>query len=490
MDKNTPIHLQEIIFSSSKPVVSRSIAKLEKEGKLRKLAPKIFTPNFNELPETIIRRNIYTIIGHLYPGSVLSHRSAFEFKPTATNNLFLTFTYARKVSLPGLVLNILEGAVAQDGDNLITDGLYLAQQERAYLENLQQSRKIGANAKTLSLVQLEEKLEQVVRIKGEEGLNKLRDKAKLLSELMDMKAEYQKLNKIISAMLATKPSQILTAPVAIARALGNPFDGARISLFEQLFAALQQQEFKVLPEQNNALTAFNNFAFFEAYFSNYIEGTKFKIEEAKQIIDTGKPMLARDADSHDVLGTYQLVSNKKEMSKTPKTASELIEILQYRHKIILSARQNKNPGEFKSSDNQAGETYFVAHQLVRGTLIKAFDFYRGLRDPFAKAAYMMFIVSEIHPFEDGNGRVSRIMMNAELVKAGHCKIIIPSVYRIDYLGGLRALTRNQQPTTYIRMLLRAHLFSATILGGDIVQMQEILKNSNAFEEGEEFILEF
>ena len=117
MDKNIPIHLQEIIFSSSKPALSRSIAKLEKEGKLRKLAPKIFTPNFNELPKTIIRRNIYTIIGHLYPGSVLSHRSAFEFKPTATNHLFLTFTYARKVSLSGVVLNILEGAKAQDGDN-------------------------------------------------------------------------------------------------------------------------------------------------------------------------------------------------------------------------------------------------------------------------------------------------------------------------------------------------------------------------------------
>ena len=43
--------------------------------------------------------------------------STFEFKQTAINNLFLTFTYARKVSLSGVVLNILEGAKAQDGDN-------------------------------------------------------------------------------------------------------------------------------------------------------------------------------------------------------------------------------------------------------------------------------------------------------------------------------------------------------------------------------------
>ena len=28
---------------------------------------------------------------------------------------------------------------------------------------------------------------------------------------------------------------------------------------------------------------------------------------------------------------------------------------------------------------------------------------------------MMFLVSEVHPFVDGNGRIARIMMNAELV---------------------------------------------------------------------------
>ena len=30
---------------------------------------------------------------------------------------------------------------------------------------------------------------------------------------------------------------------------------------------------------------------------------------------------------------------------------------------------------------------------------------------------MQFLISEVHPFDDGNGRLSRIMMNAELVKS-------------------------------------------------------------------------
>jgi hypothetical protein len=44
------------------------------------------------------------------------------------------------------------------------------------------------------------------------------------------------------------------------------------------------------------------------------------------------------------------------------------------------------------------------------------------------------------------------------------KIIIPNVFRIDYLGALRKLSRQQEPEVYIRMLQRAQLFSATIKG--------------------------
>jgi len=35
------------------------------------------------------------------------------------------------------------------------------------------------------------------------------------------------------------------------------------------------------------LNSFRNFAFFEAYFSNYMEGTVFEGSEAKNIVDTG-----------------------------------------------------------------------------------------------------------------------------------------------------------------------------------------------------------
>ena len=236
--------------------------------------------------------------------------------------------------------------------------------------------------------------------------------------------------------------------------------------------------------ENNTIDSFRNFAFFESYFSNYIEGTVFDIDEAKQIITTQKPLPARDEDSHDVLGTYKIASSREEMSITPSDATHFLEILQYRHAILLSARENKNPGQFKNKNNFAGQTSFVDMTLTRGTLIKSLEFYHAITHSFAKAAYMMFVVSEVHPFLDGNGRVARIMMNAELTSGGQSKIIIPTVYRDDYMGALRKLTRWGDPDAYIRMLERAQEFSESVYDNDMDEMQLFLEKCNAFLEPE------
>jgi Fic family protein len=101
---------------------------------------------------------------------------------------------------------------------------------------------------------------------------------------------------------------------------------------------------------------------------------------------------------------------------------------------------------------------------------------------------MMFVISEVHPFLDGNGRIARVMMNAELTNAGQSKIIIPTVFREDYMGVLRKLTSQQDPEPYIRMLQRAQEFSATIYSDDMDEMQHYLEQSNAFLEHTEAML--
>ena len=475
-----PIHLQEIIFGSSEPRISKQISKLEKEGKIRKIAPRIYSSNLKDPIEEIVRRNLFRILGKLYPGILLSHRSAFEFQPTKTGHIFLTYTYTKKLTLPGITIQFLQGNKPIEGDNALQGELHASQKPRAFLENLQSSRNTGSASKCMTLPEIEEKLEQIIRVNGEAELNKVRDKARVIAETLNMPKEFERLNNMISALLSTHPSKILSSPLAIARAFGSPYDPGRLDLFEALFRDLQKQEFKNRPERNTSAKSFRNFAFFESYFSNYIEGTVFEVDEAKQIIETNKPLAARNQDSHDVLGTYQLVSNRQEMSVTPHSADELIHMLTYRHGILLGAREDKNPGQFKDKNNFAGNTSFVDFNLVKGTLIQSFDLYKALEHPFSKAAYIMFVLSEVHPFLDGNGRIARVMMNAELVKDAQSKIIIPTVFRDDYMGALRKLTRQGDPAPYIKMLQRAQEFSENIFGDDMDEMQDYLKQCNAF----------
>ena len=485
MEKNLQLHLQELLFGSADPVVSRKLSAWEEEGKIKKIAPRIYTGKIHEAPETVIRRNIFTILGKQYPRAVLSHRSALEFKPTASGTLFLTYTYTRKIQLPGITLRILEGPGPVDGDRHFFGDLYVSQQARAFLENMQLSRKAGPDSKTLSQAEIEERLERIVQVNGEQALNQLRDDARKLATPLGMEAEFKKLNTIISALLSTYSSKVLTSDAARARVEGIPFDAGRMKIFETLFIALKQEEFKRRPDCNGTDRSFANFAFFESYFSNYIEGTVFELEEALEIIDTQRPLPSRNEDSHDILGTYQLVSNPQEMRVVPKSGNHLLEILQYRHQILLSARESKQPGVFKDRNNYAGQTMFVEHHLVKGTLLRAYEYYQVLDPGFVRAVFMMFLISEVHPFLDGNGRLARVMLNAELVSAGESKIMIPTVYREDYIGALRKLTRQQDPSVFIQMMERVHAFSANVYGEDREQMRAYLESCNAFWEDTE-----
>ena len=76
------------------------------------------------------------------------------------------------------------------------------------------------------------------------------------------------------------------------------------------------------------------------------------------------------------------------------------------------------------------------------------------------------------------------MMNAELVSQGQTKIIIPTVFRDDYLGVLRKITRQHDPAAYVRMMQRAQEFSATIVGDDMDLMEKHLYACNAFKDPE------
>jgi hypothetical protein len=479
----------EVLFGSKDSKRSNQLSAAVKQGKLRKIAPRLYTSNMLEAPEVIVRRNLFTVLGGLYPGSVLSHRSAFEFAPTDDRKVFVTTTYTRKISLLDLTIHFITGPGPDSNDQQIAPGLFVAHDARAFLENLTSVRNVGGTVRILDVEQIEDKLDQIVRIHGEEALNELRDRAREYAQSHELEREFALLTRKVSALLATRPSTLLQSASARARSEGLPYDPQRIALFEVLFQALNQQEFAVIPSTLSPTSA-RHFAFYEAYFSNFIEGTTFEVAEAKAIIDRQEPLPMRAEDSHEILGTYRIVHDAQDRVRTPHDLESIQELLKTRHAQVLFSRPQANPGLFKSKSNRAGNTVFVDPELVRGTLAKSLGFYRILRHPFARAAYMMFVVSEVHPFTDGNGRIARIMMNAELSVAEQQRIIIPTVFRPDYLLTLKRLSSKGDPLPYLKMLQRAQLFSAMLNFEEFEQFTAFLERSNAFAEDDERVLRF
>ncbi len=481
---------KEIVFASPDPAVSRVISRLVGEGRLRKLAPRLYTTNLADSAENIVRRNILNILMWRFPGTVISHRSAREMRLTEEGRFFLTGSFNRNVTnLPGVVVVVSKGPAA-DRDDMVFGSMFIASEYRWMLENMQESRKSGGVSKILPAEVIENKLGSILIAGGESGLNEYRDKLRETAERLGMDREFQKINILISALLATHNSDVLKTPYAQALSVGLRYDDNRKKLFETLYDALQERHFVPRPVSLQSEDEYRNIAFFESYFSNYIEGTEFEIGEARQIIETGIPIAHRNEDSHDILGTFRLVSNRQEMMQYPKTPQELSAILCHRHAVLLSGRPDLNPGVFKTVNNRAGNTEFVDAKLVQGTLEVGFDYYSALNAPLAKAVYMMFLVSETHPFNDGNGRTARVMMNAELFRAGEAEIIVPNVYREDYLLSLRKLSRQGDPSAYIKVMETLHRFAQTLYGRTADNLLEYLQECNAFKDPEEARLRF
>lgn len=465
------------VFVSNATMASR-VSKGLKLGQLRKLGSKVYTTNFIESDELLIKRHAWFIVKELFPGSVIVDRTALEHRPATDGSIFIVSKKKRAVFLPGLSIHPRKGHGPLVEDKPFMERLYLSCPARAYLENLCRRRtKKGMIARTLSRKEIEEKLELFLQGAGSEALQNLRDEAKRISPELGLKKEFKILNSIIGTLLGTHDAS-MTSSIAIARSQGLPYDPKRLDLFQKLYESLA-----ILNTPERILKSIgSSLPFFEAYFSNFIEGTEFLVEEAADIIFKGKIPQNRPEDAHDIIGTYRITSDNKEMKRCPKNGDELIAILKRRHALLMQGRPEVRPGEFKTMLNQAGSTLFVAPDLVEGTLRKGFLWLEGLNTPFQRAVYMMFLIAEVHPFVDGNGRCARIMMNAELAAADQVRIIIPTIFRNNYLTALKALTHQGRSDPLIRTLDFAQKYTSLIDWSGFEKAHKMLRATHAFED--------
>ncbi|MDT8444649.1 MAG: Fic family protein [Desulfuromonadales bacterium] len=465
------------VFTSDTSL-SEDVAKAVKSEKARKIGPRLYTTNMKDEPARIVRQNWWQILSLLVPGCVVSHRTALEGGISPTGRAYVTGAYRRTITLPGLEIIQQKGQGPVEGDLPMLE-MHVSSQARAFLENLAATKTRKGETKTLSQEQLERKIADFLQANGEDGLNALRDRARVIAESLELADEFQRLDQLIGTLLGTRSAD-LSAPLAKAYARREPYDPLAIERIDFLRAALLAMGGQNRPKHAEAGTAFYNSGFYDAYFSNFIEGTRFEVEEAYEIVETGHIPVDRPEDGHDILGTYRVVGSLDEMTTVPVNFEDFLDRLARRHAIILKGRPDKRPGQFKELANFAGQTRFVAPDLVSGTLKLGYEMYRSLEHPFARALVMMFLIAEVHPFDDGNGRIARAMMNAELICGGQVRIFIPSVFRNEYISGLKRLSHHSQPEAFIKVMSYAQKFVSLIDFSDRKSANDILRSCNAF----------
>lgn len=477
----TDVSLPEILFTGEGDLAAdRKVLRLAGEGRLLKLYQGVYTSNLESPPETIVMRQWGSIVSHLLPGGVVSYRSGRDAKPV-NGRLYVTRGKTpRTLDLPGLIVKVIPGPGAVHGDAPYKS-LFLAGQTRWLLENLATGRGVGE--RVIPQEELEVELDKILSIRGEYRFNQLRDTCRTQADKLGRETEFKRLDGIMGALLGTHESKKLHGRQALARAAGRPYDPDRLALFDTLFSRLRTE---ILPEVRATADtglARESFAFFESYFSNYIEGTTFLVSEAEEIVFEGKLIPNRTEDSHDILGTFQAAMQKPWRDQPPQSADDFLLWLKNVNALVMRSRLDKNPGEWKDQNNQAGATLFVAHELVQGTLREGFERIQALEDPLARALMAMFVVSEVHPFRDGNGRTARLAMNCVLSAAGMSRIIVPTVYREDYLLPLKSLSNHSDATPYIRAMTRIQAWTAAFnYAQPRHRLYEALKRCNAFEE--------
>ncbi len=91
-------------------------------------------------------------------------------------------------------------------------------------------------------------------------------------------------------------------------------------------------------------------------------------------------------------------------------------------------------------------------------------------------------MAEVHPFNDGNGRLARLFLNAELT-AGDCgRLIVPTSLRVDYLGCLEALTVGANPEPFVALTSRLISFSLEVPCGSWELSVAALEKSGALKD--------
>jgi len=192
--------------------------------------------------------------------------------------------------------------------------------------------------------------------------------------------------------------------------------------------------------------------------SNRIEGNTLTLRETGLVIDKGLTVGGKSMREHlEAINHYEAVLLLRELvqAQTPLTES----LVKQLHGLILRGIDREKAGRYRGVPVLIAGSRHVPPQPWQVPLLmeECFRFYaeqRELLHPVELAAEMHERIVTIHPFLDGNGRTSRLVMNLILLQHGYPIANIPGDIesRLAYYGALESANLDGGKEAFILLI--------------------------------------
>lgn len=181
------------------------------------------------------------------------------------------------------------------------------------------------------------------------------------------------------------------------------------------------------------------------YNSNHIEGSKLTEDQTRYIFETNTILFESDTVTKvdDILETsnhFKLVDYMLDVADKKLTEKMIKEF----HKILKDGTSDSrvewfNVGEYKQRANTIGSGIkTTSPNNVEKEMSKLMDWYNSLEQVTAKEIIdFHYRFESIHPFQDGNGRIGRIIIFKECLKNNIVPFIIQDADKLFYYRGLK-----------------------------------------------------
>lgn len=187
-----------------------------------------------------------------------------------------------------------------------------------------------------------------------------------------------------------------------------------------------------------------------AYNSNRIEGSKLSEDQTRYIYETNTIAIEKEQavsidDIMETINHFQCFDYMVDIADQ-KLSEDMIKNF---HKILKSNTSDSrkewfNVGDYKMKPNMMGDQKTVAPSKVKGEMAKLLINYNQISNiTFEDIIEFHYEFESIHPFQDGNGRVGRMIMFKECLKNGVDPFIIDEQHKLFYYRGLKEFSEER-----------------------------------------------